>query len=406
MVNIRIGIIQSPPFTIVTNVIGSSGQTQAQYTGYVPDLINLLQTAMGFNPVLILAPSTQTYDQIIQGVPAGTYDVVIGDVTVTAQRREIVDFSSTIFDNSLRLLMRSSDDVGVDLSSFLKPFSRNLWLLILGTCIYAGILFCIIERQHNEALEERSIATQGVMSTWYAFGNIVGYGVDFDANTAAGRLLTFGLYILSLILVASYTANLASDLTIQKSQGVITGIDDIKSGKIPYNRIGIRVGTASEDYYLTEISNGVKNYYPLSSKQDTYDSLLANRIDVSFIDSGVGEYVTENIYCNLTLVGDGFDVGVFGIVTPKNWLYGQDLDVNVLQLRESGAIDGLYQKWFQKSVCPDISTTSTALGIESLGGLFVTFAVISILSLLLMAWTGRRSIKTFCLVTVCRKKTL
>ncbi len=52
------------------------------------------------------------------------------------------------------------------------------------------------------------------MSMWYSFGNLVGYGVDFHAQTAAGRIITAGLYVLSLILVATYTANLASDLTI------------------------------------------------------------------------------------------------------------------------------------------------------------------------------------------------
>ena len=70
--------------------------------------------------------------------------------------------------------------------------------------------------------------------------HIIGYGADFHVTTAAGRLLTVGLYILSLVLVAAYTANLASDLTISKSQDIISGIDDIKNGKIPFNRIGIR----------------------------------------------------------------------------------------------------------------------------------------------------------------------
>ena len=59
------------------------------------------------------------------------------------------------------------------------------------------------------------------MTIWYAFGNMVGYVIDFDVNTAAGRLLTTGLYILSLILVASYTAILASDLTVQTSTGIL-----------------------------------------------------------------------------------------------------------------------------------------------------------------------------------------
>ncbi|CAF4830821.1 unnamed protein product, partial [Rotaria sp. Silwood2] len=71
-------------------------------------------------------------------------------------------------------------------------------------------------RKDNEDLQNRSIVSQLTMSIWYCFGNFVEYGVDFDVCTAAGRILTVGLHILSLILVASYTANLASDLTIAK----------------------------------------------------------------------------------------------------------------------------------------------------------------------------------------------
>ncbi|CAF3228638.1 unnamed protein product [Rotaria sp. Silwood2] len=181
------------------------------------------------------------------------------------------------------------------------------------------------------------------MSTWYSFGNIVEYGIDFHVNTAAGRSLISGLYILSLILVATYTANLASDLTISKSKDVISGIDDIKSGKIPFNPIGIRIGTAGEDYYLREVSNGNRNYYPLKSRKETFDNLLASIIDASFIDIGVGEYVTNNIYYNLTLVGEDFGEGLFGIITPQQWIYAQDLDVVILSLRESGTIEKLRQ---------------------------------------------------------------
>ncbi|CAF1254734.1 unnamed protein product [Rotaria magnacalcarata] len=92
------------------------------------------------------------------------------------------------------------------------------------------------------------------------------------------------------------------------------GIDDIKSGKIPSNRIGIIVGSAIEDYYLREVSGGG------------------------------AEYVTNNIYSNLTLVGEGFEQESLAIVTPKQWLYGQDLDVNILFLKESGNLDNLQVK--------------------------------------------------------------
>ncbi|CAF3576508.1 unnamed protein product [Rotaria sp. Silwood1] len=235
------------------------------------------------------------------------------------------------------------------------------------------------------------------MSVWYTFGNLVGYGAGrLHPKTPAGRLLTAGLYILCLVLVASYTANLASDLTISKSKNIISGIDDIKSGKISSNRIGIRVGTAMEEYYLREISNGNRNYYPLKSQQDIYDSLLNNIIDVSIHDAGAAEYVINNVYCNLTLVGEGFDKSVFGIITPKQWLYGQDLDVNILSLRETGSLDNLRRKWFQIKKCSDSSSISTAIDIEALIGLFILFGGFCILSLFLFVCN---KLKDFCKIS-------
>ncbi|CAF0825228.1 unnamed protein product [Rotaria sp. Silwood1] len=107
----------------------------------------------------------------------------------------MVSFLNAIPDNSLRIIVRKTPAVSIDLLSSLKPFSRNLWLLVFVIFIYAGILVCIMERQDNEALQDRSILSQLAMSVWYAFGNIVGYGGDFHSSTAAGRLLTASLYI-------------------------------------------------------------------------------------------------------------------------------------------------------------------------------------------------------------------
>ncbi|CAF1081042.1 unnamed protein product [Rotaria sp. Silwood1] len=137
---------------------------------------------------------------------------------------------------------------------------------------------------------------------------------------------------------------LTMDLTLLKSKNIISQINDIKSGKISFYRIGIRSGSESEHYCLREISDGNKNYYPLKSQQELYDSLLDGNIDASFMDTGMAEYITNNIYCNLTLIGQDFDKGVFGIVTPNEWLYAKVLIVNILLLRESGQLDILREK--------------------------------------------------------------
>lgn len=248
-------------------------------------------------------------------------------------------------------------------------------------------------------LQNRSVFSSFALSLWFAFGNIVGYGAGFHPQTPGGRLLTMALYILSLVLVATYTANLASNLTILKSKDIIDGIEDIKNGRIPSKRIGIRVGTALEDFYLKEISGGIANYYPLLSTQETYEKLLDGTIDLSLIDVAMGEYITNNIYCNLTLVGTAFDEGAFGIVMQKQWIYSQDLDVSILSLEESGILSSLRQKWFQSKICSDSTDESTAMTIQSLAGLFLTFATISFLAVCIFF-----SRKCFCALTKVRNK--
>ncbi|CAF4914817.1 unnamed protein product [Rotaria sp. Silwood1] len=405
-VSLRIGIMLAVPFTLAQNVTDGNGNTTTQYIGYIPDLIQLLTDKIGFNASLILVPSNQTYTQNIQLVNNGFFDIIVGDVTVTAARRETVSFSHAIFDNSLCLMVMKTPDATLDLLGFLKPFSSKLWVLALGTCIYAGILLCLIERADNEDLRNRSFISQLTMSIWYSFGNIVGYGVEFNTSTAGGRFLTAGLYVLGLILVASYTANLASDLTIAKTQFVVSGLDDIKNGKVPMNRIGIRVGTASEDYFKIEISKGNQNYYPLKTRQQLYDSLLAGIIDVALSDTGGAEYAVNNIYCNLTIVGERFATSDYAIVTPKQWIYAQDLDVGILSIRESGQLDNLRQKWFLEKKCPDDTTVKTGITVEALGGLFATFAVITLITVLLYLWTKRRNIKNYLSKCIHKKESL
>jgi ABC-type amino acid transport substrate-binding protein len=312
---------------------------------------------------------------------------------MTSVRREIAGFSNGIFDNSLRIIVRKELADDLDLLSYLKPFSVGLWMMLLGACMFAAVLFCLIERQKNDALHNRSIASSIAMSLWYSIGTIMGYGADFHAATAAGRLITVSLYMLSLVFVATYTANLASDLTVSKSKNIISSIDDIKSGKIPFSRFGIRVGTASEELYLREISGGNRNFYPLTTRKDMYEKLLAKIIDASLMDTGIAEYITNNVYCNLTLVGADFDKSTFGIVTPK--LYAQELDVNILALRETGVLDELKRKWFQSKICSGAVEEPIGIRLETMSGLFLTFAVICLLSLFFMVCEKRYEIKTY-----------
>lgn len=393
-VKLRIGVIKSAPFLMAKDNVDASGQNQVQLVGYIADFIDRLQSLTGFIPEIILAPDNKTYGAMVRSVMNNEYDIVVGDVIVTSLRREFVDFSIAFYDNTFSVIIQKSSSLQLNFFAYLKPFSSQVWLVLLVACLYAGLLFWILERQTNAMLRNESILSSLAMSIWYSIGTLLGYGVGFTAETGAGRLLTLALYILCLALVATYTANLASDLTLLKSNTIISGVNDLKNGKIPFNRIGIVINSAYEDYFLREISLGSRNFYPLPTLDSIYPNLLDGHIDASIMDTGLLEYAINTLYCNLTLVGTTFNPTSYAIVVPKGWIYSETLDINILLLKESGFFEGLVTKWFRSQVCPD-SSESVAITIISVGGLFSTFAVISLLAVLLFLWTRRVIIKKY-----------
>ena len=339
---------------MITHIADEYGRNKSRFVGYIPDLIDLLRKRMGFVPELVLASTNQSYTGAVRSMRNGEYDIIVSDMTVTSERRELAVFSTSIYDYSLRLVMRKPTVDRIEVFAFLKPFSLSLWLSILVITICTSIFVYLVERDDNEALRDRSTVSMGAMSIWYSVGNVMGYGADFQVTTVAGRLLTVALYILSLVLVASYTANLASNLTISKTKFTINGIEDLRQGKIPHNRIGIRVGMMTEEFFLRQISAGIRTFYPLYSRDEQFKRLLNGDIDATFMDSGIAEYLTNNVYCGLSMVGPSFDAGTYGVVYPKHWLYAEDFDVNLLALRESGELDNIARRWFESKTCEEI----------------------------------------------------
>ncbi|CAF3851610.1 unnamed protein product [Adineta steineri] len=88
-------------------------------------------------------------------------------------------------------------------------------------------------------------------------------------------------------------------------------------------------------------------------------------------------------------MGKDFGQSAFGIVFQKKWQYEQILNIQILALRESGELDNLKRKWFQTTSCAQISDTSQAMTIQSMAGLFLTFAIITLLAILLFLWKKR-----------------
>jgi len=87
-----------PPFNFVDPASG-------QMDGYDVDVARLLGTRLGLKVELV--PTAWT--DILDGLVAGRYDIVVSQVIVTPGRARIVDFSAPYTYSSARLIVRSND---------------------------------------------------------------------------------------------------------------------------------------------------------------------------------------------------------------------------------------------------------------------------------------------------------
>jgi cystine transport system substrate-binding protein len=88
-----------PPFSFADPKTG-------QLTGYDADVAQLLGARLGLK--IVLVPTV--WSEIIPGLVAGKYDLVVSQVSITARREAAVDFSEPYTYSSTQLILRNNDE--------------------------------------------------------------------------------------------------------------------------------------------------------------------------------------------------------------------------------------------------------------------------------------------------------
>ena len=101
---------QSPKVTVATNPgfvpFEMLDTKSAQLVGFDIDLMNALAKRAGFNPVY----KSMDFSGIIPALQAGSVEMAISGISITAQRARVVDFSLPYFTAGLSVLVPDSTD--------------------------------------------------------------------------------------------------------------------------------------------------------------------------------------------------------------------------------------------------------------------------------------------------------
>ena len=78
-----------------------------------------------------------------------TFDAVVGDTAIIANRSEYVEFTQPYSDSGLQMLIYFKPERVESAWLFKKPFTTFMWIFTVVINVYNGFVVWLIERNHN-----------------------------------------------------------------------------------------------------------------------------------------------------------------------------------------------------------------------------------------------------------------
>jgi ABC-type amino acid transport substrate-binding protein len=333
---LRVVIKPLEPFVIVD---GDS------YRGFSIDLWREMAARMGRKYEL---QSVKTVKDQLDTVEQNRADIAITGISITKAREEVVDFSLPYFKAGLQIMTAAGGS-----SAWASPlqmlqalvsspdFVRIVTVLAV-LIVILGHVFWLLERRRNPDFPKPYL--RGVWEgIWYTVVTLVtvGYG-DRTAKSVPGRLVAMGWMFLSLFLVASFTANITAQLTVNQIQGAIHGERDLP---------GKRVATVANSTAAQYLAARRLPYTAVEAIDDAYALLERGAVEAVVYDSPVLLYYANGTgQGKVQIVGDLFQPQDYGVALPTGSPEREHVNQALLEIIEDGTYDQIYQRWFSAGV--------------------------------------------------------
>nr|XP_032516938.1 glutamate receptor ionotropic, kainate 2 [Danaus plexippus plexippus] len=335
---------------------------------------------------------------MMEKIMDGRADFAITDLTITAARQKVVDFTSPFMNLGITILFKKPSKQPPDLFSFISPFSYAVWGYLTGAYVGVSALLFLLGRFAPEewqnpypCIEEpETLDNQWTLanSFWFTLGSVLTQGSEIAPIALSTRMAGSLWWFFTLIMVSSYTANLAAFLTVESKFYAIKSVADLSNN--PYDiKYGAKKGGATYGFFK-ESDNIL--YHKMYQYMDEHPDLMTQTNEIGLervknenyaflMESTSIEYMVER-NCDVARVGGMLDSKGYGIAMKKNSPYRQPMSESILQLQEQGKITRMKDKWWKEKrgggACADDDASSgdaQPLVLANVGGVFIVLAV-------------------------------
>ncbi|XKL62120.1 hypothetical protein PGB90_001953 [Kerria lacca] len=381
--------------------ISSKNSSEFCCRGYCMDLLKELAQKINVTYNLTLSPDGQfgsyvtknnsgkrEWTGLIGELVNERADMIVAPLTINPERAEFIEFSKPYKYQGITILEKKPSRSST-LVSFLQPFSNTLWTLVMVSVHVVALVLYLLDRfspfgryklSNTEGTEEDALNLSSAI--WFAWGVLLNSGIgEGTPRSFSARVLGMVWAGFAMIIVASYTANLAAFLVLERPKTKLTGINDARLRNTMENLTCATVRNSAVDMYFrrqVELSNMYRTME--ANNYDTAEEAIRDVKEgklMAFIwDSSRLDFEAAQD-CELVTAGELFGRSGYGIGLQKGSPWADAVTLAILDFHESGFMEKLDNKWIlQGNVqnCEFYEKTPNTLGLKNMAGVFILVA--------------------------------
>ncbi|XP_074094952.1 glutamate receptor 1 isoform X1 [Cotesia typhae] len=344
---------------------------------FMGDILSELTKTLNITPLMksesifgIYNEDEKTWTGMVGSVWRRDVDMGVGEVTMTVERREILDFTLPLILSPCRLYFREPNST-LQWSAYFEAFSSDIWMIMISMIVLIPALITLIKIHQSKKMISHIIA-ENYLNVWGIFCQ---QGLsEFPARTSL-RIVYFAMLVSAFILSAAYSAALISFLAVSEDKLPFSSLDEfVEDGTYKFlvlkDSADYDLITYSKDPIWMDLKKLMKAepLLPPSVYEGFYQVCIEK---AAFYASDAMRMSMNNTFpCDITYIETGrYDS--LAMVLPRKSPYTGILNHQIHKFRDRGILNKFIQKHFNKKETK--INTYTAVTIRGVAPILVVF---------------------------------
>jgi len=344
---LKVGIKPSEPWVMYDQ---NSSEENRKPIGFSVDLWNKIAQNLKVETQWVYYDSTSA---LVEGAKNGEVDAAISAVTITSAREKEIDFSSSMYELGLQVMVDASKSsasvlelMGKEIKKMMSVETTLMFLLFLLVTIH--LRWFVDRRDESSDLFSKNYFPGIIDAFWWGVTMLITW--ETPPNKGLARVIDLMWHIVGILAVSILTAIVTSALTAQAIGGSIRSEKDL-AGKFV-----AAVATDAPRKYVEKIG---ANVIPVKTLAEGIALVRSGKAEALVHDGPRLVYLANQINKAekkkvLMVAPFTFNPQNYGIVFPSGSALKERTDRALLKLREANGLEKsfheeLKQKWLKNS---------------------------------------------------------